>query len=392
MQENNIGNKSIEGHIQFLASSIGPRGTGMVGEKKAANYVSDCLMKWGIPLEQFSCTTIRSMNHYPLIINAMGLLAVILYPLDGSPTRWVAAILALLVAPFMGLTIRTSTNPLRIFLPKVNSPGVLGKIEPMGEVERQVVLLSHLDTNQCRLTWKPERLSGLEPLTYVTLVIQSTLGILYLVGVIIGQRWGIWTLSLVPSVYLLIMMITLILDDRTPYSPGANDNASSVGVVLDIAHDLSQQALIHTRVWLAFTGAEETDHFGLRSILKAHTQDLRPALFIDLEGVGAGNLVFVTRHGIGMHYLPDPELMNIAKKVSHNHREWGVRGKKMVMSEEVSTLTHLGYRAICIAGYDPLTHALPKWHQLDDIYENLDPVALLRAKQFTCSLLQTIDQ
>jgi hypothetical protein len=92
----------------------------------------------------------------------MGCLAIILYPLDGSITRWLAALLALLVAPFMALTIRTSVNPLRVFLPKVTSPSVLGKIEPAGKVESQVVLLAHLDSNKCRLTWKPERLCSLE--------------------------------------------------------------------------------------------------------------------------------------------------------------------------------------------------------------------------------------
>ena len=391
--------KSIEAHVRILASDIGPRGTGTAGEKKAADYVSDCLNQWGIPYERLTCRTIHSMNHYPLIIDAMGLLAIILYPLGGSITRWLAAGLALLVAPFMALTIRTSVNPLRIFLPKVNSPSVLGKIEPLGEVHHQVVLLAHLDSNKCRLTWKPERLRSLEPLTYVTLLVQAFFGVLYLVGAITGLRWSIWALSWLPGAFMVAMVITLVLDDRTPYSPGANDNASSVGVVLEVAQELCQEALASTRVWLAFTGAEETDHFGLRSILRArspemraHPQWMREALFIDLEGVGAGDLVYVTRHGIGLHYSPDPELLEMAKKVSWEHPEWEMRGEKMTMSEEVSTLTHLGFRAVCICGYDRQTLALPQWHQPDDIYENLDADSLLRARNYVRALLQAIDQ
>jgi hypothetical protein len=385
-------NQSIEAHVRFLASDIGPRGTGTAGEKSAADYVAGCLSQWGIPFERLTCRTILSMNHYPLIINAMGILAILLYPLDGSLTRWLAAGLALLVAPFMALTIRTSVNPLRVLLPKVESPSVLGKIEPAGKANLQVVLLAHLDTNKCRLTWKPERLSSLEPLTYVTLLVQSLFGCLYLAGAITGQRWNIWALSLLPGAYLVAMVITLVLDDRTPYSPGANDNASSVGVVLALAEGLSRQTLEHTRVWLAFTGAEETDHFGLRSVLQAHPQEIRQALFVDLEGVGAGDLVLVTRHGIGLHYSPDPGLLAIAQKVSREHPEWEVRGAKMTESEEVSTLTHLGYRAICLSGYDLQTHALPQWHQLSDTFENIDPAALSKAKDFTWALLRAIDQ
>lgn len=378
-------------YVRFLTKRIGSRGTGTQGEKDAGAYVSACLKKWGIPGEILTCRSIISMNHYPLSINAMGILAIILYPLDGVWVRWLAAVLALLVAPFMALTIRTSVNPLRVFLPKVTSSSVLGKIEPAAEVKQQVVLISHLDTNKCRLTWKPEGLKNLEPLTYVTLLAQMFLGMLYLFGAVTGQRWGIWSVSLLPGIYLLAMIITLILDDRTPYSTGANDNASSVGVVLSMAKALSINPLAHTRVWFAFSGAEETDHFGLRSILNAHAQDMRQAFFIDQEGVGAGELVIVTRHGIGLHYTPDTGLLKLAKKVAKEHPEWCIEGKKMVMSEEVSTLTHLGYRAICIAGYDPSTGGLPQWHQREDTLENLDPDCLIRARDFTFALLNKID-
>jgi hypothetical protein len=378
-------------YVRFLAENIGTRGTGTGGEKKAAEYVFACLKKWAIPSEMLTCESIISMNHYPLSINALGILAILLYPIPGVWARWLAAVLALLVAPFMTLTIRTSTNPLRRFLRKVKSPSVLGSIEPAADMQQQVVLISHLDTNKCRLTWRPEGLKNLEPLTYVTLVVQALLGILYLYGAIAGERWSVWLVSLLPGAYLLAMIITLFLDDRTPYSPGANDNASSVGVVLHIAEALSIKPLAHTRVWFAFSGAEETDHFGLRSILNAHTRDMRQALFIDLEGVGAGELVMVTRHGIGLHYAPDPGLLASAKKVAEEHPEWCIEGKKMVMSEEVSTLTHLGYRAICISGYDPSTGGLPQWHQREDTVENLDPDCLIKARDFTFALLKKID-
>jgi hypothetical protein len=119
---------------------------------------------------------------------------------------------------------------------------------------------------------------------------------------------------------------------------------------------------------------------------------MRPALFIDLEGVGAGDLVYVTRHGIGLHYSPDAEWVDLVRKVSLEHPEWGIRGEKMTMSEEVSTLTHLGFRAVCICGYDRQTHALPQWHQPGDTCENLDANSLLKARDFTRALLQAIDQ
>lgn len=398
--QSDAGQAALE-HARALAEGIGPRGTGTDGEARAAEYVAGRLAEWGIAAERLECRTIRSMNHYPLAVNALGLAALMLYPLDGDAFRWAAAILGLMVAPFMAMTIRTSSNPLRWLLPKASSPSVLGIINPRGGAmpdgtaiaRRQVVLLAHLDSNKCRLAWKPERLGALEPLARLTLAVQVLLGLLLLAGAILGDRWTPWLLALVPGAYLVGMAVTLLRDDREPYSPGANDNASSVGVALELACELSQQPLKHTQVWLGFTGAEETDHFGLRSILATHPAELerQNTLFIVLEGVGAGELVYATRHGIGLHYAPDAELVKLAAETARAHPEWGVRGEKMTMSEEVSTLTWRGYRAICICGRDPRTGGLGQWHRAEDTCANLSAAALERAKGFTRAMLERID-
>lgn len=55
-------------------------------------------------------------------------------------------------------------------------------------------------------------------------------------------------------------MALCIEADRTPFTAGANDNASAVGLVLTLAEALVKQPLQHTRVWLACTGCEEVQH------------------------------------------------------------------------------------------------------------------------------------
>jgi len=379
-------------HVRALSEKIGPRGTGTPAEQKAASYVVDKLRGLGIKPELLTCRTISSMNHYPISISIMGLVGVVLYFFPFSTLRWIGTILALLVAPFMALTVRTSSNPLRLFLPKVNSPSVLARVYPRDKMTGQIVLLAHLDSNKSRLTWKPENLHRLEKLTYFTLCVQASLGLLYLVGNFLSQYKIIWMLSLLPGLYMLAMIITLVIDDKCPYSPGANDNASSVSVVLELAKHLTHQPLKNTRVWIAFTGAEETDHFGLRSILKSNAGDMREALFIDLEGVGGGEIIFVSRHGIGLHYYPDRFLFTLAQRVSRANPDLKVHSEIMVMAEEVSTLTLFAHRAICIAGRDPKTGGLPHWHQADDVWQAVDPQVLAKAYAFTFALIKAIDQ
>ncbi len=105
--------------IQALAGAIGPRGTGTSGKEAAAAYVAERLTALGLPVERHVFRAVASQNALPLGIDLVTLLAVAIYPLGGSLTRWITAVLALSAAPMLWLTIRTSSNPLRGFLPKL---------------------------------------------------------------------------------------------------------------------------------------------------------------------------------------------------------------------------------------------------------------------------------
>jgi hypothetical protein len=88
--------------------------------------------------------------------------------------------------------------------------------------------------------------------------------------------------------------------DSFPGGPGANDNASGVGVLVALAGGLAAQARTATPpcdVWLAVTGAEERgvtgrpDHLGAQALVRRVTRlgrrgDLRIALSLDEVGRG----------------------------------------------------------------------------------------------------------
>jgi len=238
---------------------------------------------------------------------------VVIYPVDGALARWVAAGLALVTAPLLWQTIRTSDSPLRALLPQVTSRNVVALIDPQGELRERVVILAHLDTNRRRMVWQSSAVRYLEPLTYLTLAVLASLGMLYLAGALLsGPRW-LWWVSLLPAGYVVGTIITLWKDDRTPYTCGAHDNAASVAVALEIGARLAAQPLVSTQVWLAFTGAEETDHAGLYALLREYDSILRQAAFVGLEGVGSGEIVYLTREGVCAHYTPDAEVLALAE-------------------------------------------------------------------------------
>jgi hypothetical protein len=380
-------------HVRVLAQEIGPRGTGTAGEEAAADYVADRLSALGLPIERQAFRAVASQNAFPLAIDLLALLAVAIYTLDGPLARWVAAGLALSTAPLLWQTIRMSGSPLlRPFLPKVTSSNVVTRIEPQGELRQRVVILAHLDTNRCRMAWQSSAVRYVEPLTWLTLAVLATLGVLYVAGALFSAPGWLWWVSLLPAGYVVGTVITLLRDDRTPFTPGAHDNAASVAVALEMSARLATRPLKGTEVWLAFTGAEETDHAGLYALLRQYRSLLREAAFIGLEGVGSGEIVYLTRQGVCSHYMPDPDLMALAAKVAIRRPQLRVRAARMTGEDEVGTLRRRGYRAICIAGRDPATGTLPHWHRADDTVDTISVDTMQRAAEFVMALLEELDR
>lgn len=311
--------------VQVLAGRIGSRGTGTPGEAAAAEFVAGRLAALNLVLERHSFQAVSTQNSFPAASDLLALLAVVIYPLNAT-ARWIAAGMALASAPLLWRAIRTSDNALRPLMPKVTSQNVVARVEPSGETRSRAVVLAHLDTNRCRMAWQSSMVRYLEPLTCLTLGVLASIGALYLAGALLGGLQWVWWLSLLPAAYVVGTLVTLWQDDRAPFTHGANDNASSVAVALQIAALLAKQPPAHTQVWLAFTGAEETDHEGLRTLLRLHGPELHQAAFIGLEGVGSGEIVFLTRQGIVDHYRPDPGLLTLAQGVAARRPELAVRG------------------------------------------------------------------
>jgi hypothetical protein len=378
--------------VRALADGIGPRGTGTPGEAAAADFVADRLSALGLQVERESFRAVTSQNAFPLAIDLVALLAVVVYSFGGTVGRWIGAGLALSTAPLLWQTIRTSNSLLRPVLPQVTSRNVIARIEPQGEIRQHVVLLAHLDTNRCRIAWQSSAVRFVEPLTLVTLATLAALGLLYLAGALLGGPRWVWWVSLLPVAYIVGTVLTLWKDERTPYTPGAHDNAASVAVTLEVGHRLAAQPLDHTQVWLAFTGAEETDHAGLYTLLRQNSTVLREAVFIGLEGLGSGDLVYLTRQGVCAHYTPDAELRALAAGIAAQRPELDVQAAQMTGEDEVGTLRRRGYRAICIAGRDPVSGTLPHWHRPDDTADTVSGEFMERAADLVTALLEDMDR
>jgi hypothetical protein len=379
--------------VYFLAGTIGPRGTGTPNEAAAAEYVEKRLKDLGLAPEKHHFRAIHSQNAFPLATSLLALLAVVLYPLGTTLTRWLAVILSLGAAWLLWQSIRSAPfNPLMGLLPKVPSQNVEARIQPKGDVRRKAVLLAHLDTNRCRFVWQSQTVPNIRPMTWLTLAIPFCMGMIYLVGALFDGPTWLWWLSLPLAAYELGVIVTLIYDDRTPYSPGAHDDAASVAVALEVAACLVTAPLKNTEVWFVFEGAEETDHAGVIDLLRRHGTDLPEASFIGLEGLGSGEIVYLTRQGICTAYRPTPELLGAAESVASIHPELEFRPATMLMEDDVRAIRERGYRGIGIAACDPQTGALPYWHRPDDTPDKVSDDVMQRAVKIVVAVLEELDK
>jgi hypothetical protein len=378
--------------VRHLAGTIGPRGTGTTAEATAADFVAQRLADLGLAPEKHAIRTVPSQNVFPIAISLVAVLAALVYPLGWAVTRWLGVLFSLTACWLLWQTIRNAQiNPLMKLLPKVNSQNIEARLEPKNEPCRKVVLLAHLDTNRCRLVWQSLAVRSIEPMTWLTLAIPFCMGMLYLAGSVLGgMLW--WWLSLPLVAYELGAIVTLIRDDRTPYSPGAHDNAASVAVALEVAARLSKTPPKNTQVWFVFDGAEETDHAGTLDLLHRRASELREASFFGLEGLGSGELVYLTRQGICDHYRPSADLLAVAESVASDHPEFEFHPAVMLAEDDVRSLRGRGYHAIGIAGRDPQTGILPRWHRPDDTPDTVSEETMQRAADILCAMLEEIDR
>jgi len=133
---------------------------------------------------------------------------------------------------------------------------------------------------------------GLVALTTVAGIKVGTGGI----GLPSPYDYIVWSIAGITVFFLLLVQINMTQNR----SPGAFDNASGIGVMLEVARVVMALGEEKPITFLA-TGAEEYGMCGALRYIQAHADeyDRENTYVINLDGLGVGNGVnIVTRHGI----------------------------------------------------------------------------------------------
>jgi aminopeptidase YwaD len=383
---------AVMDHIRYLAETVGPRGSTRPPEKRAAEYAEKVLREAGLNPVTESFVSGRSTYHPFALFAALVLLSVAVFWWGG---RWGAAAAALLTAASLVsalLELAFRPNPFRWILPKGQSQNVWARIEPKGEARENVVLIGHLDTHRTPLLFAKRWvriLGNLVPLAMGSclLLMAAFVTRIFLASPILSYA------ALPLAVIMLALFLLMMQADFTPFAAGANDNATGVGVVLEMARNLRSQPLDHTRVWVLASGCEEVGCYGAEAFAVGHKAELNRAVWMSIDSVGGA--------GAGVTYLSDetfllttrsdPRLLEYADEIARGNPAYNAYPHvyKGAYTEGAIGGKH-GFRVLSFVNCRR-DGVLPEWHRPTDTTANIDSAVVENTRLFVDELLRRID-
>ncbi len=145
---------------------------------------------------------------------------------------------------------------------------------------------------------------------------------------------------------------------------------------------------INTEVWFVALGSELARNGGMSAFLTEHAQDLRGAIIIELEGMGAGELSLVEREGAYKAVASSSRMKRYVKKASQALGMSVPSAQICWKDSAASYAVKHGFQAMHLAGMDGAKPAL--FAQADDVMENIDVEKMLGNSDFIMELLKNI--
>ena len=380
-------------HLRHLAVEIGPRGSTTPQERQAAAYARERLEAAGLEThwEPFRAP-VSGWRPFALASLA-GLLSVALVLLGGRLGAILGGTVMAVATASVFLEMYFRRNPLRALVPWAESQNVWARVPAARQATRRVLLVGHLDTH--RTPWlftTPTRLAAFRIITTFGIVGFVLGTLLFLaIGALGLDALRPWAWALAP-LYLIVLAATL-QPDATPFTQGANDNASGAAVVLSLAERLAREPLARTEVWALASGCEEVGSYGAQAFADAHRADLPGLLAISIDNVGGrgAGACYTTVEGMVFPLKPSPELLALAERLRAERPELNAYAKPYTtLHTDATALMVRGVPSLSFVGLTP-DGVIPDWHTVGDVFERVDPGAVETTEAFVLELLRRFD-
>lgn len=387
--------KGIIAVARHLVADIGPRPPGSPQESAALRLVEKELSSLGLEAESRKflapATTAWSetLDHLALI------LGVLLYPVNSH-----ASFALVFLGYLFFLLEQYGRSPFMRLQPHRRSGNVAARIKPYREAKRKLVLLAHVDSPRSAFYYRPGLVRLFRPFLLLDFLSQTLLFMLMTVaygGYLLSMdkttldlMWKVGLLLCIPAAAALVALLMKAAAGKT--TPGGNQNASGVAVLLELARVYARRQPYETELWIVATGASDASGLGARRFASGHRRELRGCFFIVLDGVGRGVPVCFRREGRLFPFRANRKLTSIAGRVfaDQAHYAAGFGNNRLWLSEGFQLLSR-GRKAMTVSSREESRYPRYwRWHK--DDYDNIDPRSLRLSVEFMRALVDAFDR
>lgn len=240
-------------------------------------------------------------------------------------------------------------------LPKRDTFNVIAELGPE-DAEKTVVYMAHHDSAHSGLIFSPaipkaidrhlpgliERSNTSPPLMWSFQVAPALVGL----GAAVGSR----KLATAGTAAGAVMGLLMAEVAARKVVPGANDNASGVVALFEVARMLAADPPPGMRFQFVSCGAEESLEEGSYAFGKRHFKELAKdrTFFINIDGVGSSNLLCLEGEGMMKMYEYPQRAKELAFQVADDLGVELVRGMRMRNSTDGLVPLRAGYQTVSI--------------------------------------------
>jgi hypothetical protein len=385
---------STEYYITKLCSVFPGRGSCTLALEKAADYVLQVFQQSGmdkVEKEPFKGDP-STYRPYALAFSAAAIGSVVAVISQSALALLIAALLCDLAIAGLLAETNFSSTWMDWFLPKGNGINISGCVPGSKGNKKNVLIAGHLDTHRTPIffsspAWQ-KRFLRIMMTAYSSLLAAF---LFYGLGLMLVWSWVRWP-AVILGLFQLGVAYLCWQADRTPFSPGANDNTSGAALTIRLAQLTAKSPLENTRVWFLIDDCEETGSAGMIRFLESHKDQIgRDCLVFTPDEIGNKNLICITEDGLLIKHKGSPGIIAVAEKAAAAVEGFSVRAAPGMAYTDATAATHLKYPAISLVSI-PDEGEPSHWHQTSDLPQYIQPESLLHAETFLLKILEQVDQ
>jgi len=389
------GDKGITWPARHLARDIGPREPGSQGERSAAHFIERELNALGLATETQRFHAPATTAWSEMLVHLLPVIGAIAFPANSHISYGLICL-----GFFLFLLEYFGRSPFLWLQPRHRSENVIAKIKPHRDPRRTLVLIAHMDSPRSAFYHRPGLVRPARAAFLLDFVSMAALFMLFTVayaGYLLSMEettltifWQLGLILAIPPALALIALLSKAAAGRA--TPGGNDNASGVAVLLELARVYTRRQPHNTDLWLVSTAASDAGGAGVKRLARQYRRELKGAYYILMDGVGRGFPVCYKREGRLISFHSNRKLTGMARRISdvHAHYSTGFKRNSMYISEGFQLLSR-GRKAVTVSSREDSRY--PRyWRWSKDDYDNIDPRSLRLCLDFLIAMVDNIDR